>query len=163
MSDFLSVYLYVSICQSVSLSVCLSVWLFVYFSACLSLCLCLSFCQPTCFSICDCLYVSLSFCLPVFLSLCLCNLCVSICIYVCLSVCLCVCLLVCLPVYISLNFCSLLSRVSHMCAYCVHFYPSFPKILFFSSNMKQKCCCHCTYMLISLCSVCLAITVDFFG
>jgi hypothetical protein len=122
------VYLSVSlpVCLSFS-SVCLTVRLL---SAYLSVCLCLFFFLPVCLmSVSVCMFACLSVCLSVFLRVYL---------YVYLSVYLCVGLLFCLPVNISLNFCNLLSRVSHMCAYCVHFYPSFQKILFFFIKYEAK-------------------------
>ena len=80
---FNKVFVSLSVCQSV----CLSVWLFVSLSVCqsdcLSICLFvdLTVCQSVCLSIC--LFVSLSVCQSV---------CLSICLFVNLSVCLTLCL-----------------------------------------------------------------------
>ena len=100
-SLFVSLFAYLPVCPSFSLSVCLSVRLIICF---MSLFFCLSFCLSVRLS--PYLIVSLSFCLSTSLSVCLFAwvfVCVLICWSLSLFVCLPVCLSVCLYFCLSLN------------------------------------------------------------
>ena len=83
------VYVYLSLCLFVFMSVCLNVYMSVFLFVFMSICL----------------YVYLSSCLFVFMSICF-NVCLSLCIFVFMSICL-FCLFVCLSNFVYLNFCIL--------------------------------------------------------